>query len=232
MIRFLFSIVHSRIIVFLSLLALLAIPGLATTSFAASTNINVVTQLSVGIDPGLMVYNPSNKNVYLAIDGGGGKLFVIDSITNKVIAKVLVGQSPRALIYDPSNKEIYVTTDSGVAVLNGIKVVANLAVCGFGGSRFLVYAPSDKDVYVTSDESNLVSIIDGATNKVVDTVSAAFSPGPLVYDSSNKDVYVACETNVSVISTSTNAVTLDDKFPTASKFHERPPRFGIQQCKP
>ena len=60
-------------------------------------------------------YNPSNGNIYVASisnSDGSGKVFVIDSDTNKVIHTIDAGDSPQDMKYNPSNGNIYVTNEN------------------------------------------------------------------------------------------------------------------------
>ncbi len=52
------------------------------------------------------------------------------------------------------------------------------------------YNPDNGDIYVTNSDSHTVSVIDGATNTVIDTISWR-GPVGIAYNPDNDDMYVA-----------------------------------------
>ena len=61
-------------------------------------------------------------------------------------------------------------------------------------------------MYVPNSASGNVSVIDGATNKVIQSINVSKCPDGVAFDSSNGYVYVSHEAsdNVSIIDGSTN----------------------------
>ena len=62
-----------------------------------------------------LVYNPSDGNMYgtsISNSDGSGKVFVIDSDTDKVLQIVDVGDNPADIKYNPSNGGIYVVNEN------------------------------------------------------------------------------------------------------------------------
>jgi len=72
----------------------------------------------------------------------------------------------------------------------------------------VAYDPSNGYIYVTNDDSDTVSVINGATNKVIATIPVGIWPEGIAYDPSNGYIYVANEgsNTVSVINGATNKV--------------------------
>ena len=63
-------------------------------------------------------------------------------------------------------------------------------------------------MYVTNYDSDTVSIIDGSTNTIVDTITVGEEPFGIEYNSKNNNIYAIIRgpTHVSVIDSSTNEV--------------------------
>src|SRR6187551_3101352 len=75
-----------------------------------------------------------------------------------------------------------------------VKMVWSYAVKDIGvGDRphALEYDPSNGNMYVANYYSNSVSVIDSATNTVVDTVGVGDNPIAIEYNPSNNYLYVA-----------------------------------------
>ncbi len=68
--------------------------------------------------------------------------------------------------------------------------------------------PNSNRIYIANEASNNVSVIDGETNEVVDTVVVGQSPRGIAVNTSTNRVYVAnsADNNVNIISATTNQV--------------------------
>ncbi len=64
------------------------------------------------------------------------------------------------------------------------------------------------DIYVANDGSGTVSVISGATNRIIDTISPEMYPAGAAFDSTNGNIYFtnSNSNNVSVVSGATNTV--------------------------
>ena len=75
------------------------------TVIYGATN-NVLKTINVGDIPNEIIYNPSNKAMYV-VNFGSDDVSVINSATNTVIKTINVGDGPEHLEYNP-NGYIYV----------------------------------------------------------------------------------------------------------------------------
>ncbi len=80
-------------------------------SHALSSSNSVIKTVTVGANPGFMVYNSMNKDVYLN-DIEGASV----SVLNKDVATVEVGSIPEGIAYNPSNKEVHLTNEESDTV--------------------------------------------------------------------------------------------------------------------
>lgn len=71
-----------------------------------------------------------------------------------------------------------------------------------------VFDPANGYIYVANEGSGSVSVIDGSTNQVINTIIGVADPVQLAYDSANEDIYVAGHSAnvVSIIDSRTNAL--------------------------
>ena len=85
-------------------------------------------------------------------------------------------------------------------------VVATIPV-GFG-PKGVLFDPANGFVYVANYGSDTVSVIDGATDRLIANISVGSNPTSLAYDSSDGDIYVANSgsVNASVIDGTTDEV--------------------------
>jgi YVTN family beta-propeller protein len=182
----------------------------------------LVGNLTVGNYPISMIYNPSNRYVYVALMESN-QVAVISSDTNKILSNITVA-NPFRLLYDPPTGSVFVIQrnlsqkphPSGVAVIDGSinSIVANITM---GTPVAMGYDPSNHDVYVTDAASNSVLVVSGSTYKPVATVQVGKEPEALLYNPISGNMYVANYYNdsISVISNSTNSVIANIKLPGA-----------------
>src|SRR3990172_4946493 len=186
----------------------------------------VVATVPVGSRPLGVCVNPSTNHVYV-VNAGNDNVSVIDGATNKVIATVPTGFTPNDVCVNPNTNRLYVVNwdNDNVSVIDGAtnQVIATIKVgdipfdgVGFGlftaafkvGKLGVCVNPSTNRVYVTNADSNNVSVIDGATNKVIATVPVGSSPLGVYVNPNTNRVYVTNDNigKVSVIDGATNQV--------------------------
>jgi len=198
----------------------------AAARHPATTGINSLATITVGIAPVSIQYADSNQEVYVA-NTGDGTLSVISSATDKVITTIDTSCNlyyPYQIEYNPANQEIYEPCTGGnvngvlwnlVAISTSTNTVAARVYSGSGGPGLdLVYAGSNNDIYylsccqvVGSTQYDIVTAVSSANN-VVKSVQVGYTCHYLVYDDKNQNVYAGCEGDgyVYVISTATNTV--------------------------
>jgi YVTN family beta-propeller protein len=126
--------------------------------------------------------NTNTNMIYVANRGGfwgqGGAIFVIDGSTNSVTSKIKEESGPAGVAVNPITNKIYVTN------------------AGY-------YIPSLHFIY-----SSTVSVIDGATNSITNTITVRNEPSGVGVNPNTNEIYVANALNntVSVIDGSSNSV--------------------------
>lgn len=120
------------------------------------------------------------------VNSGDDTVSVIDTATDTVTATVPVGEFPMGVAVSPDESKVYVTNyGSG----------ANLC--------------SNDGLSTATEVGTTVSVIDAATNTVVDTITVGKHPYDVVVSPDSKKVYVtnAGDATVSVINAVTNTVS-------------------------
>jgi YVTN family beta-propeller protein len=158
-------------------------------------------------NPFAVAVDPAAGTVYVTNDNSGsaGTVSVIDVATNAVTATIYVGEVPEGVAVDPAAGTVYATNwDSGSVSV--IDMTTNTVTATTGGGRnpsAVAVDPGAGTVYVSAVNStchmDCVSVIDVATNAVIDTVPVG-AQGVAV-DPSTHTAYVTNPGNtVSVIS--------------------------------
>ncbi len=171
-----------------------------------------------GFDPVAVAADSRNGYLYVA-NSGSSNVAVIDGATNKVVAWIPVGTGPRGVAFDSSNGDLYVTNlySNNVVMIDGAtnKVIGSIPVgsgpwgVAFDSSNgYLYVADYFSDVLMGGRYFSNVTIIDGATNKVLGSVLVGERPYGVAFDSSNGDVYAtnSGSDNVAVIDGATYRV--------------------------
>lgn len=143
-------------------------------------------------------------------------VYAVSPYTNQVVSAVPLGAgcphgcNPQPVAYDSQNGDIYVVdiSSDNVSVIHTTSLVASIPVGVWPNGA--VYDPSNGEVYV-ENEGGSITIINGSTNRVVESAPLP-DPGPgLAYDPSNGDIYVCQNTAnygnvVSVVSAATGQI--------------------------
>jgi YVTN family beta-propeller protein len=79
----------------------------------------------------------------------------------------------------------------------------------------IVYDPHNNNIYVANSNSNSISVINGYTKKVIETISVGKFPIALTYDRNNNFIYVICRdsNDVYIIDGNNNKVISIKKLP-------------------
>jgi YVTN family beta-propeller protein len=139
----------------------------------------VTATIPVGINPLGLAVSPDGSKVYVACVNSNAVL-VIDAATNAVIASIPDIMTPNNLAVAPDGSALYVTGPDGIVlVINTATntVSATIPILGIFPSPFGVgVTPDGRKVFVTNINSNNVSVIDTASDTVVDTIPVGRSP--------------------------------------------------------
>ena len=179
----------------------------APAPFAAT-----VTTVAVGKDPNFVMYDPANKDLFVANEKSAS-VSVISSSTNKVVATVTVGTEPLDMIYDPSSQDVYVLNfEVSLSVISSANKVVHTETFPAGVIPFTqIYDPADSDVYVVCDTSS-GPVLERINPSTWALTSISLPAGALVYiaydNASSSLVASAGSSNELAVVSTSNAVTL------------------------
>jgi YVTN family beta-propeller protein/autotransporter-associated beta strand protein len=193
------------------------IGSIGTTVSVISTATNaVVGSITVGTAPLGLAISTDGKYAYVA-NTHDGTISVINTVTNTIVGRpISVENSPVGVAVTPNGKYVFVTNnrDNTVSVIDTTTrsmVVPPIAVGNDPAG--IVITPNGRFAYIANNgsgnvNSNTVSVIDTATDKVIGTVTVGNKPLGIDVTPDGKYVYVTNSNDgtVSVINTATNTV--------------------------
>src|SRR5688572_14645772 len=171
---------------------------------------DVVDTISVGGQPGGAVVSPDGDFVYVT-NFGDDNIDVIQTSDNTIIDTIAVGPIPLHPAISPDGAYVYIPdanvgTDGRVRVLrtSDNTIVANLDA----GSFAFEAAVANGHVYVANQSENSVTVIEIATNTVVDTITTTGNPYGIIATSDGNHVYTGNQgiQSIDKIQTSDNTV--------------------------
>lgn len=156
-------------------------------------------------------------------DSNSNSVAVIDRVTNSVLATVGVGSSPGGVAVKPDGKQVWVaTSDSATLAIYEIDTSTNSVAsvistpcpggCLTSAPGSIAFAPDGKRAYWVNNVAlplgGTLSVIDIATNKIVDTIQVGHVPEGVAVTPDGKRAYVTNseDFSVSVIDTKTDTV--------------------------
>ena len=189
---------------------------------------NQTTTIGVGNNPQFMVVNPATNKVYVT-NRFDGTVSVINGANNTVTATLTVGAHPVGVDVNPLTNKIYVANfgnrlGNTVSVIDGSvdQVVATVTVQY--APIFLAVNSATNKIYVANRCANdpndcksdgsapngTVSVIDGATNAVSNTVPVGKWPSVMLVNKVTDKIYVgnACGNDSNCILSGNNANTI------------------------
>ena len=170
---------------------------------SAASSVHAQTSISgVGVFPGAVAYDSTTGQIFV-VDATGGALSVISDTTDQVTQTIALPYTPEALVYDSGQNAMYISTTGGVCVLpNGANNVSETIANTQGSGTSIAYDSGMGYIFV--DAPNGVQVIQDSSNTVTASITVP-NPGPLVYDSGAKAVYMSesVGTDVFVISDKT-----------------------------
>jgi|GEM_PF-1210729 len=183
---------------------------------ATNTVIANIPVVPVGTNPYGVSITPDGSKVYVT-NRLSTTVSVINTLTNNVIATIPVGYNPDGIIVTPDGSKVYVANlgSDEVSVINTatdavITTIPIFMVGNPGGPERICVTPDGSKVYVTTNGSyyGYVTVINTATNTVLNTIQVGTDPISASVTPDGTKVYVANkgDNSVSVINTATNAV--------------------------
>jgi len=142
-------------------------------------------------NPSAILINSKRNRVYVA-NNSNGTVTVINGKTDKYFKVIKVGENPRGMVLNPKEEKLYVALgdEDTVAVISEKDFSVKKIPVGIK-PRTLRYSSELNRVYVTNYSSDSISVIDGKTDQVIETVSVGKRPSSMVIDSKAYRLYVA-----------------------------------------
>ena len=166
--------------------AYIANMGEETVSVVDIKNNKEIKKIKVGKTP-ITTGITSDGNILLVTINGENSLAIVDLATDKV-EKIAVGVGPAQVYIQPDDKYAFVanqgTEESPSNTVLKIEIATKKVVATIEtgkGAHGVVTSPDNKFVYVTNMYDNTVSVIDNATNKVVEIVAVDETPNGISY---------------------------------------------------
>jgi YVTN family beta-propeller protein len=175
----------------------------------SSTN-KVIATIKVGQAPQALAYNPSNEEIYVT-NQFSNTVSAIDGSTNRVTATIAVGSDPGGIKIGTATNNIYVSNEESgtISVISSSKnkVISTVNLGSSVTPWNIAYDTANNNIYVTGF-SHAVYVISGSSNSLIAIADVGSIAGRIIYDSSNKDLYVvdAGSNNVAYFSSSIGIV--------------------------
>jgi len=157
---------------------------------------SVIRSYEIGDFPSAIAVNPQTNHIYVASFDNKGKVSIIDEKMNSVVAKVWVGSYLVGIAVNPETNRIYVTGGSAVYVIDGEteRVIKTINVKGSG----IAVNPETNRIYVANSSDNILSVINGANNSLIDSIVVGKRPTAVAINPQTNKIYVTCASDNSV----------------------------------
>jgi YVTN family beta-propeller protein len=152
---------------------------------------NVLNEISVGVRPVDITFNPVNENLYVA-NLVSDDITVIDTTTETVSTTLPVGQDPIGLGVNLANGDVFVanSTDNNLTVFDSSNAVIT-TIAGIGDKPVsITYHPINDEMYVVATNSNVIIPIDANTYTALPPINVGNSPYKIVFNTNNNFLYV------------------------------------------
>lgn len=197
----------------LVLILAVASPGVALGSDSAVVD----GAMGIGV-------NTETNMIYVA-NWSDDNVSVIDGSSNSIIAFVTVGDKPVDVGVNPITNMVYVANngDGTVSIINGKdnSVVSQPIVVG-GMPSSVCVNPATNKIYVScinseNPEKSAVSVINGTSNLVENTIYGPVCPTGIDFDSVTNTGYVTCQNDAKVLLLSGQAATITGSIIVGNK---------------
>lgn len=151
-----------------------------------------VKTIKAGRRPKALGFDPVNGKVYCAANYRDS-VAVIDAAYDTVVAKIRIGSDAAALCHNPAGNNTYVACGgSAVPAIGGVsdtvEAVVTFAACTPGP---LCYNTTSNRLYCLDRTRDLLFVVDGDSNCLLETLRTGRSPGALIWSSASNKVYIA-----------------------------------------
>jgi YVTN family beta-propeller protein len=124
------------------------------------------------------IFSPDGKELWTAIMMPEGKIKVFDAASYTLLNTISVGQMPAEVTFSDDGKKVYVANgmSNTVTVVDAVnkKVLETIEV---GANPVGAWPGMDGMMYVDNEDGQSISMIDGMTNMLTDTLDLGFMPG-------------------------------------------------------
>jgi YVTN family beta-propeller protein len=207
-----------------SLAVLVLSPALVSLAFADAGRSFVIKTISLGKEgwengsPSSIAINPQTNMVYV-VNGNSDTVTVIDSTSNEVVDTIIVGREPWDVAVNSNTNVIYTANriPNTVSVINGTtsEVIATLDYSDYWEYaenivNIAVNAETNKVYVLIITDEVLVSVVDGATNKIESTFKVADLHGDYDVIGSARAIAVNPVTNMVYVANDYDALIVID----------------------
>jgi YVTN family beta-propeller protein len=149
-----------------------------------------VVHIPVGLEPRALACDPVDHKVY-CMNSDDSTVTIIDGADNHVRATVLVGSYPRALCFDSLAGHVFCAMPGSVAVIGGAEdsVIATIPLDAT--VLQLDLDPDSNLVYCLAYYPAGVTVIDAATNQVVDSIRLNQYASAMCFARGSRSLFVA-----------------------------------------
>jgi YVTN family beta-propeller protein len=145
----------------------------ATDTVSATVPVSTVSPFAIAL-------NPATNKVYVGGSGNGNIVTVIDGANSNVTSTVTAGSGAYNLAVNAVTNKIYVANqfDNSVTLIEGATAAPTRIALLTGSPYAVAVNPVTNKIYVTErgTSSNVIAVIDGASNTLLTNIPAGNSP--------------------------------------------------------
>lgn len=165
----------------------------------SATVINIASQklehiIPVGQEPEGVTTTPDGKFFYVTCEAGGD-IFVIDTASYSTVAHFKVEGRPRSVDFLRNGSIGFIPSESvgQVNVVDAVqhKVLKTLTLPAGSRPMRVRVAPDGKKIYLSNGRAGTISVIDGHSYELVDTIKVGPRPWGIVISPDGKFLYAA-----------------------------------------
>jgi len=137
------------------------------------------------------VFSPDGKELWTSQMSHEGKVLVLDAQTYAIINTIVVGSEPAEVTFSADGSKAYVANgrSDDLSIIDPVtkQVITTLAV---GDNPVAAWVGFDGKMYVDNEDGQTVSVIDVASNSIVQTIDLGFMPGSVAHNPLKKELWV------------------------------------------
>lgn len=124
------------------------------------------------------IFSPDGKELWTAIMMPEGKVKVFDATSYNLLKTITVGQMPAEVSFSDDGKKAFVANgmSNTVTVVDAVSKMV-LETIEVGANPVGAWPGMDGMMYVDNEDGQSISMIDGMTNMMINTLNLGFMPG-------------------------------------------------------